>query len=202
MEWTNNIRGQIKPDIDYFPDNSQKNNWDIFRKSILKKYNYTCRFCGGYFLKYLNCVAISDTEFDIICYPCYIITHLNYGHNNQAKLYYSELNQLDIIRKTTDHIIKNGFVPDPYILDNNIKQIPLSLLEYINILKFLNHKKINIPPEFTGYKIFFSRKLNTVYIDANFLDKPNFVEIPELNKNIPEYKFSQPEKNFLDLIFK
>lgn len=215
MNW-NNTRESIYPKIYNLPDNFnyKKMNWENFRKSVLKKNNFTCRYCGGYYQKYLNCICINPKNitaenYDLCCYPCYIVTHLNYGHSHEIKLYYSKTEQLDIIRKTTEYIIKNGYVPDPIEIDKNICRLQLSMMEFINILKYLNYiKNINIPNEFKNYKIFFSKNLSTIYIDANFNTTKNkfmFIDYPidqkNIKKNIPGHKFTDYEKKFIDQIF-
>src|SRR5437016_2958257 len=95
------------------------------RNMVLSKNNYTCRYCGGVYPKYLICININKKNSidsnDICCRICYIITHLNYGFFREIKLYYSELSQLEIIRKSVDFIIKNNQIPLPKDIDVNFK---------------------------------------------------------------------------------
>ena len=138
------------------------------RNIILSQNNYTCRYCGGIYPKYLICININNENFidlkDVCCRICYIITHLNYGLFREIKLYCSELTQLEIIRKSVDFILENGQIPSPKIIDNNIKIAPISLIEFIILL---NNSKTFV--EFNKYKLFFSNKLNIDFIVNNYL---------------------------------
>jgi len=135
------------------------------RGLIVVKHNYTCRYCGGYYPKYLICSYLEDIKgHDVCCRICYLITHLNYGFYNEIKLYYSELSQLDIIKKTVTYIINYSKVPSPDDIDSNVKSIPISLLEFINIL----NNYTNYPDAFKNYKFFFGGKMNLDFIYENY----------------------------------
>ena len=135
------------------------------RAELLVKYNYTCCYCGGYYKKYLTktVVNLKTDDIDTCCKACYLLTHLSGGLYHEMDVYYSQLSQLDIVRKTVNHIIKNKIVPSPLDIDKNIKKISLSVLEFINIVN--NYQKA--PFELRNYKIFFSPDLPTDFIIAN-----------------------------------
>ena len=135
------------------------------RNDLLKTFNYTCRHCGGVYHKYMICTYIPDCKSnDILCRLCYLITHLNYGVYKELKVYYSHLSQIDIIRKTVDLIIENDRIPTPLEIDPNILQVPISILEYINIIN--NYDE---PVEYLkNYKIFFSQRLDINFIITNY----------------------------------
>lgn len=137
------------------------------RMKILSLNNYSCRYCGGIYPKYLICCYLDDKKCnDICCRICYLITHLNYGMFREMKLYYSTVSQLDIIKNTITYIIENNDVPLPTHIDKNVKLPPITLLEYISILS----NSTNMPKELKDYKIFFSSKLNTDFVLRNYGD--------------------------------
>lgn len=133
------------------------------RNEVLKKYNYTCRYCGGIYKKYLMSIKINEVD-DVCCRLCYLVTHLNSGLHKEILVFYSELSQLEIIKRTADYIINNGEVPFAQLIDKNIKHVPITILEFINILN--NNDKY--PIELQSYKIFFSNKLNIDFVLSNY----------------------------------
>lgn len=178
------------------------------RNNILSENNYSCRYCGGIYPKYLICIKINQiNKIDICCRICYIITHLNYGLFKELKLYYSLMPQLDIIRKTVDFIIKYNEIPPPNKIDENIELTPISLIEFINILNNYD----SIPLEFKNYKLFVSNKLNVDFIFYNygnksimFIDENDFIidtdKIP-FDENLKKHIPSDNEKYLLDKFF-
>lgn len=142
-------------------DKSTKRN----RNNILQKSDNTCRFCGGYYPKYLRCSYYPHAKCDdVSCGACYLITHLNFGIHNEINIYYSELSQIKIVRDTIDFIIENGTIPTPQEIDSNVKSVPISILEYINIMN--NYE--DVPKEFENYKIFFTQKFGINFIVSNY----------------------------------
>lgn len=206
MNWTKNIRDQISPRItgNFNLIDKTKINWDTYRRKILDQNNYTCRYCGGYYQKYLSCIPIGDLDYDVVCHLCNIVTHLNSIYYSEFKIYYSKLKQINIIRKTVDFIIKNGVIPEPIDIDDNIQDIQLSKFEFINLLKYIsNNNIIDIPKQFKNYKIFFSKKLDIISLQANF--QLNFLFLEDENKKtkkiIPKYNFNNSELEFIKKIF-
>jgi len=151
------------PDFKHYGHNEKITRND--RGKMLVQNNYTCRYCGGYYPKYLICSYIEDIKnHDICCRICYLITHLNYGFFNEIKLYYSEVSQVDIIQKTVTYVINNNKIPEPNDIDSNVKELPLSLLEFINIL----NNQTDYPVTFKNYKFFFNNKMNLDFIYENY----------------------------------
>jgi len=135
------------------------------RMKILSNNNFSCRYCGGVYQKYLLCCYIPDKKCnDVCCRLCYLITHLNYGMFREMKLYYSKMSQLEINKLTVNYIIENNETPVPTTIDENIKLPGLSLLEYINIL---NNYDV-LPEELKDYKIFFTNKLGIEFVLRNY----------------------------------
>lgn len=156
------------------------------RNKIVAENKYSCRYCGGIYQKYLICCYIPSKKCnDVCCRVCYIITHLNYGLFQEIKLYYSTMPQLNIIRKSIEHIIDNNEIPSPDIIDNNIKLSPLSLLEYINLLN--NHDEIPVALE--NYKFFLNRKMNLDFIVNNYGGKMSmFINADKINEDTDKIK--------------
>lgn len=169
MEWLI-IRETLEPNIGDF--SQYGNNWlkiDYKEKEkILKNQNYSCRYCGGKYNKYMNIIKDKkDNKVDICCYLCFIVNNLNIGHFKEIKLYISEKIQTEIVQKTVELLLKNNNkIPSPVDIDPNIKIPPISLLEYINIL--INKKDKQQIKLFNNYKIFFSQKLNIDFLTSNY----------------------------------
>jgi len=157
------------------------------RDELLITYKYTCRFCGGYYLKYLICSYLSDVKLnDVCCKLCHMITHLNYGNTKDINVCYSEMSQTDIVKKTVEYIIANNTVPQPIEIDINVSQSPISSLEFVNIINNVE----NAPEELNNYKIFFNDSLNIDFIVANYGENmPMFLneqkDRTEIDKHIP-----------------
>ena len=181
------------------------------KNKILSRLDYTCRYCGGKYSKYMHFVLIED-EYEICCRPCFLITHLNYGNYKEIKLYYSELSQLDIVKKTIEYILKFDKPPTPLDLDKDLKKAPLSLFEFINILNY-DYNNNNFKNFFDKYKIFFSQKFDTSFIFGNFgIQTSLFIEEEEDSQgftdtdtnndiNIPEHELTPEEEDALNNIF-
>lgn len=206
MNWLQ-IRENIKPICSNFKNygHSEKFTKQL-RNNILSINNYTCRYCGGVYPKYLICVKINTLNInDVCCRACYIITHLNYGLFREIKLYYSLVPQIEIIRKTVDHVINYEELPLPSDIDENILLAPFSILEFINIL----NNNVEVPPIFNNYKIFFSKKFNIDFIINNYCNK-NIMFIDENNDlltdtdkipfddNLTKHELTEEEKKILD----
>ena len=171
-------------DFGHYDKISRKN-----RGEILAENNYTCRYCGGVYPKYLMSVYIPHAKTsDVTCRMCYIITKLNYGHYNEIKIFYSLMSQLDIIKNTVNYLIDNNEMPKPNQIDKDVQTSPLSVLEYINLL---NNYDVQ-PPELKNYKVFFSEKLNTDFIINNYSSKmPLFIDKNNNNNKVEENKEKQ-----------
>lgn len=176
------------------------------RCKILQKYNSTCRYCGGKYQKYLMCTYIPNTRSnDICCRACYIITHLNSGLFDEIKIYYSTMSQVEIVRETINYIINNNEIPHPIDIDKNIKKVPISVLEYINIIN--NHENLSkkasdtCPIELKNFKIFFSKNFDINFIINNYghemmiiVDDDDKKDKKKIKNNIPDYQLT---KDFL-----
>ena len=169
-------RSELFRDYGHYDKISKKN-----RGTILADNNYTCRYCGGVYPKYLISIYIPKAKVtDIACRLCFLISRLNYGNYNEIKLYYSEMNQLDIVKNTVEYIIANNSIPSPNLIDKNIKTSPISVLEYINIMNNYDDQ----PNELKNYKIFFSNKLNIDFILSNYSDQMcMFIDTQSSNSN-------------------
>lgn len=132
------------------------------RDDILNESNYTCRFCGGKYYKYMMCTYLSDAKCnDVCCRMCFLVSHLNSGFGfREFVIYKSNMTQLEIIRKTAEFIINNGVIPIPNQIDSNVKSVIISTLEFISII----NNSDSYPPELLNYKLFF-----TSFLDINFL---------------------------------
>ena len=228
MQWSNNIREPIKLSIvdisKHSKVNISANKWVSLRNTTLKKYNYSCRYCGGKYMKYLLCIHLDNNShnndinnLDLCCRACYIITHINSSFNNEIQLCSSELSQTDIIKKTVNYIANNNKIPNVLDIDQNAKILKLSIMELANILvsnSYINATFINQLEEFNNYKIFFTQEFDTTFIDANIklpmfiddkeIDNSNLIDNLNLidNNTMDIYEFSKNENTFFNTIFK
>lgn len=208
MNWQTK-RDNLVPSCDNFRDfGHYDKNSRAARNKILVENNYTCRFCGGVFPKYLILSYIQRAGVsDVSCKLCYTITHLNYGLFNDIEIYYSKVSQVDIVKKTTEYIIENNDVPEPYLIDADISTVSISILEYINILNNLDSiDSTNSINELDNYKIFFTKNLNTDFVTNNygnpFINTDINNENCQSNKiNIKKHIDSQEEIDLFKKVF-
>ena len=236
MDWQNIIRNPILPKVALLNNSI---NFKYNRETVLNKYKYICRYCGGIYHKYMYCIKINNNNdnnpiimkkkptiinttdqqedvsikfnnneednIEICCKICYKLTHLNLPNNAfDIKLYWSDKNQLDIIRLTVDSIIKNNKIPLPQDIDYNIKIPPISLFEFINIL----NKNNNVVPSFlSNCKLFISKKLDITFIIANYAIKSLFIDdsLEESSTrskiDIPKFILNNDDVEILNNIF-
>jgi len=179
MEWAT-PRGQLNPavsDFEKFGHTHDTKITPLARTKILSGNKYTCRYCGGHYMKYMICTVI-DYQNDIVdscCRLCNSIRNLNICqlNGNEIDIYYSKMSQLDIVRKTVTYIVSNQMVPDVSSIDPNVQLAPISVFEYVNTLIYhkSDPKTLDI---LANYKIFFRFSLNIDFIVCNF-ETPVFI---------------------------
>ncbi len=165
MNWTPGRAILKASNVNYDDLHKKSNVSNQNRLKILKENLYTCRTCGGTYKSYLMMDLIKDKEqryYDTYCRACYTITHLNSGVSDNIEIYQSTMSQIDIVKNTIDYIINNNRLPKPIEIDSKIIHVPISALEYIILLNHIN------PPNFENYKIFFSDRFNTNFINQNY----------------------------------
>ena len=168
-------RDIIKPMTGNFKYYGSNNGsaWTDIRKKKLAQYNYICRYCGGFYKKYLIGYYLSGDpnnkykydDIEICCRPCYLVTHLNLGLIKELQLFKSDIPQMEIIRKTIQYVINNDKLPLPSEIDDQVHVVELSMYEFVNIIIKNNN---NLPDELSSLKLFFSPKFDITFIRANF----------------------------------
>ena len=149
---------------------------DQERNKLLKMHNYSCRSCGGTYKSHLiSTYIIQEDCHDVYCSACHAITHLNNGIPKSIDIYYSTLSQLDIVKKTVNYVIVNGFIPLPTEIDPQVELSPISLFEYVNLLDHIDDTT------FKNYKIFFNKDFGINFITKNYNDESLFVEDDDEN---------------------
>lgn len=158
------------------------------RNKILQETKHSCRYCGGTYSKYLIYI-----QGDVCCRACYIITHINYGFTDEIEIYWSKMNQLQIVRDTIDFIVDKGRVPYVSEIDEDARILPISSIEYATLIA-----ESNLPKEMENYKVFFTQKFSTVHLEMekSFFDDDNDDDIPK-PKKLYEYELTKKEKQFL-----
>lgn len=222
--------------IDY---NENSTRWRNLRKITLDRLKYICRYCGAYYQKYMIAISLANDDdhkfslgnIEICCRACYLITHINYGFNDEMILCRSKLSQLDIVKKTIDYVILNRNIPDIKMIDSNAQKSPITLLELSYILSIHDFK--NIPKSFRDLKIFFTPSFDITFIQNNYfnyisrINKQNeylFIDdnepssdssdvivskfneyfneyIDNFDNDLPDYTLSHDEHNFLENFF-
>lgn len=189
--------------------------WTQLRSQTIQRFHSICRFCGGTFHKYLFGIHIDNNSdnynldnLDISCCSCYLLTHLNFPSHDQFILCFSLLSQLDIVRSSIDFIIHHRRVPNIHDIDPLALSLPLSLLEFSNIL--FSHSIDSLPSEMANYKIFFTHNFNFSFID-NYLPASSMFD-PDSDSdsiscsytsfnNLDSYPLSSSELKFLHKYF-
>lgn len=164
-------------------------------------YEKICCYCGG---KYSSFNAFNYGEqVEIACDLCFKITHINQPSNNNFKLLYSTMPQIDIIRKSINHMYKHNEYPHPTIIDPNVQTINLSDIEYSNILlsseqqNFDEDNNIQIPITFRHIKYFITNDTKIEYINPiNFAFIKQYDDTP-----INAYKYTQEDIVYLNKLF-
>lgn len=119
-----------------------------------------CSSCGE---KYSGCLyKLTINKF--LCTFCYLVQYLNLADVTMIKLYYSKLNQSDIIKITKTYYDLYRCIPSPQIVDPNVIQAAISLTELIYLLKDDDTKKW---AQEKNYKIFYTNNLATGFLDSN-----------------------------------
>lgn len=150
MEWS-------KPILKIRPDVAQYDN--IYCKFTSGR--FPCSYCGGKFRRNMRQVIIGTKKYTC-CDMCYYITHINYGARGNLCVCYSKMSQYDIIKKTIDYIKENDIIPFFNEIDKDVKIVPISIIEYSNIL--MSKKKL--PKQMDNYKIFITQNYDTTFIDT------------------------------------
>ena len=117
-----------------------------------------------------------------VCRICYaVINPYNYN-NNFVDVYYSNMDQLEIVKGTIDFLIKNGRHPKPFEIDPQVK------LSILNLHEFLNVFNSGLLDEcLSEFKLFPNEKLN---ISSMLYDKVKVCFFRE-DENV-DYVYSTP----------
>ena len=167
------------------------------KKGLLKKNKNECYFCKKIFNKYMYLTSYKNKE-TLCCKMCYMITTCD--HNiDSLLLCYSELSQSEIVKKTVTFIKEFRRVPKVIEIDSKAKDINLSLLELVFILK----NKKTLPKIMNNYKIFFGPKFNKDYLlnmDGFMFDSDEEIDLKiyenQLNK-LDEYKMNKEDYDYI-----
>lgn len=142
MDWKEPTE-TLEPGVSVRSNKPHPNNWPNIRKAVLAKNDNRCNFCGGKYTRYLICIELVTDKYGTCCKLCYMVKHLDIGSTDKIILGYSDMSQVDIIRKTVDNMC-----PVITMIDPNVKLLKLSPLEYSSLIR---HKRV-LPKQ---YKIFF-----------------------------------------------
>jgi len=184
MEWK-------KPTLKLCPNISDYNN--IYCKYTYGR--YPCVYCGGIYKKNMRTVNTNNKKY-ICCDICYSVTHINAISDKYIVLCHSKKSQLDIVRDTVNYISENNVIPFFNEIDKNAKLIPISLIEYSNVLA----SNINLPSFTNNYKIFITQDYDTTFIDTYGLLLNDDYEPPTSSK-YSIHKLSNNEILFFNNFF-
>ena len=182
--------------------------WRNKRKEVIKLLKPYCCYCGVKFEKYLKCFrkkpdCDKTNNFILACQLCYMCKHLNSDFIHCCEIYYSNMKQSDINKETTKYLIEYDEYPMPKDIDPNVKKLPVSIVEVIDI--FNKYKSKQRPYEMSKYKIFFNKQLSKQYLGDNLngfavdcTEENNYQyyfgdKQDDKNNNIPMYKLSDAE---------
>jgi hypothetical protein len=210
MQWSEDVRDPIKKAVTDISNSAKtqisQTKWNALRVATLKKYKHICRCCGGTFDRYLFCIRIDGNSknnepdnLDLMCKACYIIKHINYGFNNEIEVGLSKLSQLNIVRRTIDHVMSYNRVPTMKEIDPDAEKVGLSIMELSNVMITADVDKVE------KYKIFFTPLFDTGFIKMSmFVDEDEPVtEDAEVTEDTTKvHKFTKDERVFLNEFFK
>lgn len=177
------------------------------RKKLLTKCKNTCEYCGGRYLKYLICARRKGKSY-CCCRLCYLVTHINFGFEEEMVLCWSKMDQKEIVRNTVDFVINNNndYFPNIKDIDPEAELVPISIFEFSNILiKCYNNKK-PLPKSFKNYKIFFNEKTDTTFLDfctsgSLFIDEDESQEEISKLSDPKVHKLTNGERKMVDELF-
>lgn len=167
MDWGTATRVPLTPSVNPMLETiagAQGPKWAEIRKETLHKANNRCRHCNGYYEKYLTCHYVDNKTTDAFCRACYIITHLNFGFANEVRLCYSTMSQLEIVKKTINHIVEYETIPEPHEIDSKAQPIQLSIPEFCI---FLLENANTLSPSIRNYKVFFTTMFDISFVQSN-----------------------------------
>lgn len=135
-----------------------------------------CAYCGGKYFYNMRRINVNEKDY-ICCDICYHITRISAAPFNSIQLCFSKLSQEEIVQKTVSYIIKYDNIPLFPEIDKDVEIIPLSIIEYSNIL--LSKRKT--PSIMDNYKIFITQDYDTNYIksySSSFDDEDDVDDVP------------------------
>lgn len=131
---------------------------------VTNKANCVCDVCG---ITYINSIMFIYSANKYVCRFCHIITNINYGYNDEVELYWSQLNQSDIINNTYEYYKQHKCMPKPIEIDRNLEMADISIVELIYLLKNPTTKENIIN---NNYKLFFTNNFNCDFINLKEQD--------------------------------
>jgi hypothetical protein len=193
------------------------NRTELLKNAKINKNLNKCYHCDliydSYNLSYFNL----DKNQNAICKYCLMIDTVKYNNINNLILCYSKLEQNEIIKRSINYIREYNKTPLIYQIDKNVKNLNISLLEYIDIVENLNKTNIaKIPKKIlNNYKIFFSNEFvldetNNYSFDSDQDEEINQEDIEnDINneecikdKKIKTHKMTEKEITFIDQYYK
>ena len=165
-----------------------------FHKFIMDK--KICHLCENEFNKN---IYFKDNNY--LCKICYHINNCDLNTDIIFELCFSKMSQKEIVCKTYDFINTNKRIPNITDIDNKAKDLNLSIIELIQIIKSNN----DLPNFFNNYKFFINYNFNIDYLlkkskflsddnDNIILSKESFIK----NKNtLEKYNIKSNEYNFI-----
>lgn len=124
---------------------------------------YNAGVCFGCKEKYSGCLY-KVTNYKFLCPFCHVIKYLNLANVATFNLYHSNLDQIEIIKKTKEFYNINKKIPKPNEIDADVMKACLSLTEFIYLLKDPATKQ---NAQKGNYRIFFNNRLPVGFLSVN-----------------------------------
>ena len=201
MEWCNPTYNLNLSVSDAKQDRvDSKSSWYKTRDNLIKHKGSTCDYCGGQYQKNMNMISLDGSlkkkSIRLTCKLCHMIVDCLYQYQKELVLCWSKTSQLDIVRKSIDHIKKTGTPPSIKDIDPDAKKLDLSLIEFIDILA--SYEFSNLPKKMKRYKVFM-----TPYFDCNYIDTEDdsmFIDEEDGNVFLDESEESDDEEENNDML--
>jgi len=153
----------------FFPDSTENFS---YHKNISQS---NCSFCSGVYTKLFN-VYINKKIYKG-CIFCSKITNYKNTDVYDVIICKSDMDQLDIIKKTVDCFFNNDSIPIPTEIDKDAKIVNITVR---NFIKAVNNDDKNI---LNNLKIFFTKNINT----SNIVQQNMFFGDGKINKSFDDY---------------
>ena len=150
--------------------------WKALRTEILLRDNYTCASCGyrsqtspgrAMIIDHKDGNASNNDPLNlrVHCPPCEAIRHCGFsGIKGRIVIGTSDMDQVEIIRKTREIFQSSTAIPLPVLVDPSIIPVEMGPVDFANIL--LETEWEELPEEYRRFRGFFTKRASRLFLDT------------------------------------